>query len=65
MNFFVTSHTFQIEITRKTSKNNAIERFVFLDEMEYRKKRIQLNDDDTVETIYCIVQSTAVSFEER
>ena len=65
MSFFASSAVFQIIVTRKSGNVRNTERFIFDNEREYRNKRVNLEDEKTIESIYCVEQHTNVSFEER
>jgi hypothetical protein len=62
--FFGTGRTYQITATHFPpggeifNERRDVQRFVFLDERDYRKKKVELSELENIESVYCVETET-------
>ena len=68
MQFFGTGRTYQITATHFPPEGEIfndrrdVQRFVFWDERDYRKKKVELSEDEYIESVYCVETETTTIF---
>ena len=64
MQFFGTGRTYQITATHFPPEGEIfndrrdVQRFVFWDERDYRKKKVELSELENIESVYCVETET-------